>query len=131
MPKLTLKTLLARAKPDAYNYRASLLDSYSGTKDPYIEELKALLAEIKSFEPKTFKRLSEYDKQTAFQILLSAQDWNYSLAYSVGRRSEDGRAAVRIAEQYEAIRMQFWGETELERSIRTSKDILVTDLFKK
>ena len=54
MPKLTLKSLLKRGKSDAYSDRASLLDSYNGTKDPYTAELQALLADIKAFEPDTF-----------------------------------------------------------------------------
>jgi hypothetical protein len=118
MPRITTNSLIQKAIYPATQDRLAMLDA-----DPaHAEGIRIEIAEIESLRGLRFDRMTDKQCHTAMMALTYAEQWESSLADSLGAKDKDGREALQLSNLFRTHRHMTWGKNRLEEEMDAGED---------
>lgn len=113
MPKYSIDTVIQKAIYPATQDRLAMLDA-----DPArAKETLGEIIEIKMLAALQFSEMTDAQKQNAFMALVYAEQWESSLADSLGRKSKYGRRSIQLSIMFSNYRHKHFGKSAFEHSL--------------
>lgn len=128
MPRLTPDSILQKAIEPAVLDRVSLAEAYSNTGE-CAENALAQAESIRGLKGKALKNMSEAELRTAFLTLVSAEQWERSLAQAEGGLTH-GKKALIEANGFRALRLAIMGKSAFETAVENAEAVDIRTLFK-